>query len=212
MGAAVSARAPFVLRQFRCISKRLRNFEANRVSPRGRCGSYKVNANMINVTQILSKVESGDSRAASDLLPLIYDELRQLAAARMAGERPDHTLQATALVHEAYVRLVDTDRSQHWDSRGHFFSAAAEAMRRILVDSAKRRRSLRRGGGQQRIELDQDFAETVGHEPDELLDFDEALQQLALEDPRTAELVKLRVFGGLAIREAAQSLGLPKST
>ena len=130
----------------------------------------------------------------------------------MLSERPDHTLAATAFVHEAYVRLVETDKAQHWDSCGHFFSAAAEAMRRILVDSAREKQSLRRGGGQQRIELDQDLAETVGHEPDELLDFDEALQQLALEDPQTAELVNLRVFGGLAISEAAQSLGLPKST
>ena len=130
-------------------------------------------ARMGDVTQILSKIEYGDPSAAEQLLPLIYDELRSLAAAKMADESPDHTLQATALVHEAYIRLVDVDQAQHWDSRGHFFSAAAEAMRRILVDSARRKKRIRHGGGLERVELDSDLL-AVNESPDNLLSVDDA--------------------------------------
>jgi RNA polymerase sigma factor (TIGR02999 family) len=157
---------------------------------------------MGDVTQILFQIEEGDGQAAEKLLPLVYDELRKLAAARMAQENPGQTLQATALVHEAYIRLVDVDKAQRWDSRGHFFAAAAEAMRRILVDAARRKRSLRRGGaGHRRDLLDGDI--TVETVSDELLDMDEALNRLAAAEPRTAELVKLRVFAGMTVEEAA---------
>jgi RNA polymerase sigma factor (TIGR02999 family) len=167
---------------------------------------------MSDVTQVLFKIESGDQRASAELLPLVYDELRKLAAARMANERTDHTLQATALVHEAYVRLVDNVRAQHWSSRGHFFSAAAEAMRRILIESARQRQSLKRGGEFERIELADDLAHTVGAHSDELLDFNEALEQLSVEDPQAAELVKLKLFSGLSIAESARILEMPSAT
>jgi RNA polymerase sigma factor (TIGR02999 family) len=166
---------------------------------------------MTEVTRILSAVEKGDSHAASELLPLVYDELRKLAAQKLAQENPGQTLQATALVHEAYLRLVDVDKAQYWDSRGHFFAAAAEAMRRILIDNARRRRSQRRGGQAQRHSLEGLQSATPGSD-DELLAVDEALQRLHKLDPSKAELVKLRYFGGLTIPEAAQSLGISATT
>jgi RNA polymerase sigma factor (TIGR02999 family) len=166
---------------------------------------------MNDVTQILSAIECGNPRAAEQLLPLVYDELRRLAAQRMACEPPGLTLQATALVHEAYLRLVDTEKVQSWDSRGHFFAAAAEAMRRILVEAARRRKRQKRGGGRARAELlEADLA--VDDPPDEVLAIDEALARLAAEDPRAAELVKLRYFAGLSIEDAAQALELSRAT
>jgi RNA polymerase sigma factor (TIGR02999 family) len=163
------------------------------------------------ITHILSAIEQGDPHAAEQLLPLVYDELRQLAAQRLAGEKPGQTLQATALVHEAYLRLVDTDKAQHWNSRGHFFAAAAEAMRRILVDSARRKHRRKHGGDRQRIDLADADPGYRAHD-DEILAVDDALQQLAAEDPQAARLVQLRYFGGLSVEEAAQHLGIARST
>src|SRR4051812_18444479 len=166
---------------------------------------------MSDVTRILSAIDQGDPSAAEQLLPLVYDELRKLAAQRLAQEKPGHTLQATALVHEAYLRLVDGDRAKHWNSRGHFFGAAAEAMRRILVDQARHKRSQRRGGDYQRIELS--VAEpAVGANPLDMLALDEALKRLAVRDPRAAELVKLRFFAGLTVPEAAKALVVSVAT
>lgn len=167
---------------------------------------------MADVTRILSAIEQGDPRAAEQLLPLVYDELRRLAAERMAQERPGQTLQATALVHEAYLRLVGPGAAPSWNSRGHFFAAAAEAMRRILVEAARRRHSLKRGADR-RVELDLDGTATCAHEPsDDLLALSDALDELAREDPRKAELVKLRYFSGLSIPEAAGVLGISRAT
>jgi len=166
---------------------------------------------MSEVTRILSQIESGDSSAAQHLLLLVYDDLRQLATARLAREKPGQTLQATALVHDAYIRLVDSDKVQHWDSRGHFFAAAAEAMRRILVESARRKASQKHGGQLKRVDLDEQW--TIGPErPDALLALDEAIDRLAEEDPVKAELVKLRCFAGLSHQDAAKALGLSRST
>jgi RNA polymerase sigma factor (TIGR02999 family) len=166
---------------------------------------------MADVTQILAAAEAGDPRAAAELLPLVYDELRTLAAARLAAEKPGQTLQPTALVHEAYLRLVGGDRPQDWNSRGHFFGAAAEAMRRILVEQARRKQSLKGGGGRQRVELaDVDPAVACGDL--DLIALDDALQQLARKDPRKAELVKLRFFAGLTVPQAARALGIAPST
>jgi RNA polymerase sigma factor (TIGR02999 family) len=165
---------------------------------------------MTEVTHILSAIEQGNPHTAEQLLPLIYEELRQLAAQRLAHEKPGQTLQATALVHEAYLRLVDADKAQHWDSRGHFFAAAAEAMRRILIESARRKKSRKRGGDLQRVDLDEGLALTTS--PDEMLALDEALQKLAREDPVKAELVKLRCFAGLPHQEAARALGISRPT
>jgi RNA polymerase sigma factor (TIGR02999 family) len=164
-------------------------------------------AGMADVTQILVAIEQGDPRAAEELLPLVYDELRKLAAARLAEEKPGQTLQATALVHEAYLRLVDAERAQHWNSRGHFFAAAAEAMRRILVDNARRKQSQKRGGGRARLDLDQLTAAASEH-LDDVLDIDAAVVGLADADPQAAELVKLRYFAGLSIPQAAAALGI----
>src|SRR5262249_18704255 len=165
---------------------------------------------MSDVTRILSAIEQGDPSAADQLLPLVYDELRRLAAERLAHEKPGQTLQATALVHEAYLRLVDTEKVQHWNSRGHFF-AAAEALRRILIDNARRKRSLKHGGACQRLDLDE--AATCDEGPsDHLLCLSEALDRLAAEDPRKAELVKLRYFAGLSVQEAADALGISRAT
>ena len=166
---------------------------------------------MHDVTQILSQIESGDPSAAEQLLPLIYDELRKLAAARLAQEKPGQTLQATALVHDAYIRLVDVDQAQYWDSRGHFFAAAAEAMRRILLNRARDRNRLKRGDGAQRIDLNQIEAamDTPG---EDLLAVDDAIEALAVEDVDCAKLVKLRFYAGLTLREAAESLGIPRRT
>ena len=162
---------------------------------------------MSDVTSILSAIQQGDPRAAHQLLPLVYDELRKLAAARLADEQPGQTLQATALVHEAYLRLVGANREQHWDSRGHFFAAAAEAMRRILVDQARRRHAAKRGGLQKRVEM----AESRLAAPmpdDELLALHEALEQLASIDSAAADVVRLRFFAGLKTAEAAEALGM----
>ena len=171
---------------------------------------------MTDVTRILSAVMAGDAKAADELLPLVYDELRRLAAERMAREKPGQTLQATALVHEAYLRLVDVERAQHWNSRGHFFAAAAEAMRRILVDNARRKQSKKRGGDgapAQRVRLDLDqLAPATSERLDDVLDIDAALTGLANADPQAAELVKLRYFAGLSISQAAAALGVsPRS-
>jgi RNA polymerase sigma factor (TIGR02999 family) len=166
---------------------------------------------MKEVTRILSAIEQGDPHAAAQLLPLVYDELRQLAARKLAQEKPGQTLQATALVHEAYLRLVDVEKVQHWDSRGHFFAAVAEAMRRILVENARRRRSEKHGGQLRRIDFEE--ARTLVEPPvDDLLALDEALDQLAAEDPVKAELVKLRCFAGLSHQDAAQAVGISRAT
>ena len=161
---------------------------------------------MTNVTPILSAIEQGDPHAAAQLLPLVYDELRKLAAQRLAQEKPGQTLQATALVHEAYVRLVDQERAQRWESRGHFFAAAAEAMRRLLVESARRKRRLKHGGGRAR---EPELVDIIGPErPERLLALDEALDRLAAANPRAAELVKLRYFACFSNAEAASLLGI----
>jgi RNA polymerase sigma factor (TIGR02999 family) len=163
------------------------------------------------VTRILSAIEQGDLQAAEQLLPLVYDELRQLAAEKLAQERPGQTLQATALVHEAYLRLVEVDKGQHWDSRRHLFAAAAEAMRRILIDNARRKRTAKHGGGLQRLELRDVEVPAATRSPD-LLALDEALTKLAAEDPIKAQLVTLRYFGGLSVQEAAETLGISRAT
>ena len=166
---------------------------------------------MNDVTRILSAIEQGDRQAAARLLPLVYDELRRLAAQKLVGEAPGHTLQATALVHEAYLRLVGPDDGRVWEGRGHFFAAAAEAMRRILVESARRRRRQKRGGGRPRVELlEADL--TVDDQPDEVLAVDDAIERLEAEDPQAAGLVKLRYFAGLTVEEAAASLGMSRAT
>jgi RNA polymerase sigma factor (TIGR02999 family) len=162
---------------------------------------------MSDVTRILSAIEQGDAHAAEQLLPLVYDELRQLAAARLAQEKPGQTLQATALVHEAYLRLVDVEQAQHWDSRGHFFAAAAEAMRRILVEQARARATHKRGGQRRRLDLDQLSLAEEDRAP-ELLALDEALGELEGHDPQAAGLVKLRYFAGLTHQQAAEALGI----
>jgi RNA polymerase sigma factor (TIGR02999 family) len=166
---------------------------------------------MSDVTQILSAIEGGDSQASARLLPLLYDELRRLAVQKLANERPGQTLQATALVHEAYLRLVDVEKAQHWKSRGHFFGAAAEAMRRILVDNARRKRTPKHGGDWARIEV-QDVELITGPKTDSLLALDEALTKLSEEEPAKAELVKLRYFAGLTLEEAADVLGISRTT
>jgi RNA polymerase sigma factor (TIGR02999 family) len=162
---------------------------------------------MTDVTQLLSQIESGDPTAADELLPLVYNELRKLAAARLANEKPGQTLEATALVHEAYLRLVDVDKAQHWDSRGHFFAAAAESMRRILVDNALRKKTLKRGGDRHREELS-DVAPAIVPPQDDLIALNDALDQLAAVEPQTAQLVKLRYFAGLTIKQSAELLGI----
>jgi RNA polymerase sigma factor (TIGR02999 family) len=162
---------------------------------------------MSEVTRILHAVEQGEAHAAEQLLPLVYAELRQLAAHKMAHEAPGQTLEATALVHEAYLRLVDTEKAQHWNSRGHFFAAAAEAMRRILVENARRKASLKRGGGLARAQLDEKKL-IAAQTPEEVLALDEALSLLAATDEKAAELVKLRYFAGQTLRQAAEILSI----
>jgi RNA polymerase sigma factor (TIGR02999 family) len=163
------------------------------------------------VTRLINDAGAGDPRAAASLLPLVYDQLHALAKRRMRGERPGEMLQATALVHEAYLRLVDTTSVRNWDGRGHFYVAAAEAMRRILVENARRRGRLKRGGGMNRVALDPSEL-TVDAPPDQLVALDEALARLAEKHPEKAQLVKLRYFAGLTIEEAAAAMGIGTST
>jgi RNA polymerase sigma factor (TIGR02999 family) len=165
---------------------------------------------MHDVTQLLNAIEQGDPHAAGQLLPLVYDALRHLAAQKLAREKPGQTLDATALVHEAYLRLV-RDATPGWDGRGHFFAAAAEAMRRILVERARRKQRLKHGGGRQRIALEH-VAAVAGTPSDDLLALDEALTRLAAEDPIKARLVELRFFAGLSVEEAARCLGISRAT
>ena len=165
---------------------------------------------MSDVTRILSAIERGDRQAADELLPTVYGELRKLAAAKLAQEKPGQTLQATALVHEAFVRLITDGQEQGWESRGHFFAAAAEAMRRILVENARRKLRHKHGGGVQRVELRElDLATTVPD--DRLLAIDEALERLALHDAAAAEIVKLRFFAGFSLTEAAEIVGISRT-
>jgi RNA polymerase sigma factor (TIGR02999 family) len=166
---------------------------------------------MSDVTRILSAIEQGDPSAADQLLPLVYEELRRLAAQKLAQEKPGHTLQATALVHEAYLRLVDVQQAQHWNSRGHFFAAAAEAMRRILVEGARHKHRARHGGGRKRVDLNQldlSDAETA----DSVVALDEAMERLAAQEPAAAAVVKLRYYAGLTAAQAAEALGISVRT
>jgi RNA polymerase sigma factor (TIGR02999 family) len=165
---------------------------------------------LTDVTRILSAIGQGDSQGAQQLLPLVYDELRQLAARKLAHERPGHTIQATALVHEAYLRLVGDDDGPNWDSRYHFFSAAAEAMRRILVDDARRKQTVKHGGARRRIPLE-DF-HLIGESPEDMLDLDAALTRLAEQEPEKARLVQLRFFAGMSTPEAAAALEISVAT
>jgi RNA polymerase sigma factor (TIGR02999 family) len=164
---------------------------------------------MSEVTRILGAIEHGEQHAAEQLLPLVYEELRRLALKKVAHEKPGQTLQATALVHEAYVRLVNVEEAQRWNSRGHFYSAAAEAMRRILVENARRKKALRRGGDRHRLDLDEPEAPRLS---EDVLALDEALEKLALKDAAKAELVKLRYFAGLTMHQSAQTLGISLAT
>ena len=164
---------------------------------------------MSHVTQILNAIEQGDPHAAEQLLPLVYDELRKLAAHKLAQEQAGQTLQATALVHEAYIRLVDVQKVQHWNSRGHFFAAAAEAMRRILVDQARRKQADKHGGDRLRVDLPEAVADS-GARSDDLVALDEALSRLERHDPDAARLVKLRYFAGLSHQDVAEALGISR--
>ena len=165
---------------------------------------------MTDVTRILNAIEQGDPRATEELLPLIYEELRLLAAQKLSHEPPGQTLQATALVHEAYIRLVEAE-CRNWNSRNHFFMSAAEAMRRILIENARRKKTLKYGGDQKRVDLDNAVI-TIEDSPDELIALDEALLELAVEDSTKADLVKLRYFAGLNIDQAAEILGISRAT
>jgi RNA polymerase sigma factor (TIGR02999 family) len=165
---------------------------------------------MPDVTRLLDAAAAGDRGAAADLLPLVYDELRKLAAARMAAESPDHTLQPTALVHEAYVRLVGPADAARWDNRGHFFAAAAEAMRRVLVNHARDRTRQKRGGGRVRLEL-LDQAGSLAEDPDLVLSLDESLAKLAAEDAAAARIAHLHLFGGLSVEDAGDAAGVSRS-
>src|SRR5271167_2773628 len=165
---------------------------------------------MSEATHLLNAIEAGDPHAAAQLLPLVYDELRLLAAQRLAQEKPGQTLEATALVHEAYLRLVGDGLGQHWDHRGHFFVAAAEAMRRILVDAARRKQAIRHGGGRRRVALHDHHR--ITQTPEGLLALHDALTRFASEEPAKAELVKLRFFAGLSTPEAASALGISVAT
>jgi RNA polymerase sigma factor (TIGR02999 family) len=166
---------------------------------------------MTDVTRILSDIEQGDPAAAERLLPLVYEELRKLAAQRLVNEKPGQTLQATALVHEAYIKLVDVDKAQHWNSRGHFFGAAAEAMRRILVDNARRKASPMHGGDRRRIEL-KDMCSATEVAAEDLLAIDEALTRLAQINSSKVELVRLRFYAGMSVPEASKVLGISVAT
>lgn len=166
---------------------------------------------MSDVTQILSAIEHGDPQAAAKLLPLVYEELRKLAAQRMAREKPGHTIEATALVHEAYLRLLGGGAEQPWNSRAHFFGAAAEAMRRILVESARQKHALRRGGDRQKLNIDL-IEPAAPRISDDILALDEALEKLAQKDPMKAELIKLRYFAGLTMQQSAEALAISPAT
>jgi RNA polymerase sigma factor (TIGR02999 family) len=166
---------------------------------------------MSDVTRILSAIEQGDPSAAEQLLPLVYDELRKLAAQRLSGEKAGQTLDATALVHEAYLRLVDVEQAQSWNSRGHFFAAAAEVMRRILVENARRKKAGKRGGGRKRIDL-AEVEESTRSNPEAWLLLDDALSRLTHEDPAAAAVAQLRLFAGLPVEEAAGVLGVSRAT
>jgi RNA polymerase sigma factor (TIGR02999 family) len=166
---------------------------------------------MSDVTRILSAIEQGDPRASAQLLPLVYNELRKLAAQKLAREKPGQTLEPTALVHEAYLRLVDVQKAAPWDGRGHFFAAAAEAMRRILLNRARDKKRFKRGGERRRIDLEQIEIALDGSD-EQLIALDEALAVLAVEDPGAAQLVKLRFFAGLSLKDAAASLGIAHRT
>ena len=166
---------------------------------------------MPDVTRILTAIEEGDTESAEALLPLVYDELRKLAVQRMAGEKPGQTLQPTALVHEAYLRLTGGRSPQHWKSRGHFFGAAAEAMRRILVETARRKTCAQHGGNRKRVDLE-DFEATAAMPPDDLLALNDALALLETHDQAAAELVKLRYFAGFSVEEASEMLGISRSS
>src|SRR5688572_2191982 len=166
---------------------------------------------MSDLTHILAQIEQGDPQAAEKLLPLVYDELRKLAAIKLAQEKPGQTLQATALVHEAYVKLIDVEKAQHWNSRSHFFGAAAESMRRILVDLARRKQRPKHGGEKQRVDLD-DVCCLTDDRASELLSLHAALEKLEAESPEKAQLVKLRYFAGLSHQEAAQAIGISRAT
>jgi RNA polymerase sigma factor (TIGR02999 family) len=203
--SAANARSVGILSEVVAVSALPGKMESTSAPPESRV--YP----MHEVTRILSAIEQGDGQAAEQLLPLVYDELRRVAAERMAQEKPGQTLQATGLVHEAYIRLVDVEKAQHWDSRGHFFAAAAEAMRRILVEQARRKGSLAAGGKHQRVEMSDVDPEIQRPELD-LVALSQALDKLAAKDPRSAELVKLRFFAGMTRQEAAQTLGVSLST
>ncbi len=166
---------------------------------------------MSDVTRILSQIESGDPKAAEQLLPLIYQELRKMASAKLAQEKPGQTLQATALVHEAYIRLVDVKKPQQWDNRGHFFAAAAEAMRRILIDAVRHKQSLKAGHGYQRLDVD-DLQLTFAIHPQELLDLDEALEKLKAINVAAYEIAKLRLFAGLSVEETCDLTSVSRRT
>ncbi len=166
---------------------------------------------MHEVTRILGAIEQGDPQAAEQLLPLVYHELRRLAAEKLAQEKPGQTLQATALVHEAYLRLVDVEKTQQWNSRGHFFAAAAEAMRRILVENARRKKREKHAGGWNRVDLE-DVGATAARHPDDLLALSDAIEALAGHDREAAELVKLRYFAGLSVEQVAETMGLSRTT
>jgi RNA polymerase sigma factor (TIGR02999 family) len=168
-------------------------------------------ASVSDLTHILNAIEAGDPSAAAQLLPLVYDELRKLAAQKLAQEKPGQTLQATALVHEAYLRLADADKVQHWNGRGHFFAAAAEAMRRILVEAARRKNSAKHGGGRQRFHLSSIDIEAP-HDSQRWLLLDDALTRLAQEDPVVARVAEIRLFAGLSIDDAAQALAISRAT
>ena len=166
---------------------------------------------MTEVTRILNQIQQGDPQAAKELLPLVYEELRKLAARRLAREKPGQTLQATALVHEAYVRLVNVEKDEHWNSRGHFFAAAAEAMRRILVDNARRKTTEKHGGGRQQLDLAQVEQAAIDDSEHWLL-LDDALSCLAEEDPAAAQVAQLRLFAGLPVEDAGSVLGMSRTT
>jgi len=166
---------------------------------------------MTDITHLLNGIEEGDPKAAGQVLPLVYDALRRLAAKKLADEKPGQTLQPTALVHEAYLRLVFDQRALHWRGRGHFFAAAAQAMRHILVDNARRKRRLKHGGGRQRVPLDDSVPEP-SDSADDLLALDEALTRLSADDPEAAKVVQLRYFAGLSVEDAAESLGMSRAT